>query len=94
MIQKALRVEDIDAPEGFTPGAFEFTIDSNHWVTGMAFRCPCGCGREGYLPFKPEKSPSWEFNGDVDKPTLKPSVLQVGGCRWHGWLKQGQWHSV
>ncbi|WP_246176697.1 DUF6527 family protein [Parvibaculum sedimenti] len=59
----------------------------------MAFRCPCGCGSEGNLPFRPEPSPSWNWNGNEASPTLTPSVRWVGGCRWHGWLTDGEWRA-
>lgn len=30
----------------------------------------------------------WTWNGDIDKPTLSPSVHTVGV--WHGWVRDGQ----
>ncbi|WP_081816764.1 DUF6527 family protein [Fodinicurvata fenggangensis] len=90
---KALLVEDIDAVR-VTPGAYEFTVrHGEEDPCGMIFNCPCGCGREGYLPFKPEPSPSWLWDGNREAPTLRPSVLQIGGCRWHGFLTAGEWRS-
>lgn len=77
-----------------TPGGFKFVIrPGDSEPCGMEFTCPCGCGREGYLPFKPEPSPSWDWDGDRAAPTLRPSVQQVGGCRWHDWLTAGVWRS-
>lgn len=87
----AVLVDDV-ADHHDTPGAYDIrTIDGEGRPAGMGFVCPCGCRREGWLPFKPERSPSWEWDGSVEKPTLSPSVLQVGGCRWHGWLRAGVW---
>lgn len=75
-----------------TPGGIKFgMLPGAEQPCGMLFTCPCGCGRDGWLPFRPETSPSWEWDGNREKPTLKPSVLQVGGCRWHGWLRAGVW---
>lgn len=92
-VLKATRVEDIDEVKA-TSGAYEFTIrPGEDEPCGMIFNCPCGCGREGYLPFRPEPSPSWEWNGSREAPTLHPSVRQVGGCGWHGWLTAGEWRS-
>lgn len=82
--------EDIDDVKA-KPGAFEFYVDSNRQVAGMIYACPCGCGRTGALPFKPAPSPSWNWNGDREKPTLTPSVHNVG--HWHGWLTDGVWRS-
>lgn len=35
--------------------------------------------------------PSWEWDGNEDKPTLKPSVHAVG--RWHGYFTNGRMES-
>lgn len=93
---KALIVPDIDGDPGQEPGAIEFREwHTRDEIAGLGFRCPCGCGREGYLPFAREGDhPSWEWDGNLEKPTLTPSVLQVGGCRWHGWLRNGEWKAV
>lgn len=57
--------------------------------------CPCGCGTISVLRVgnghKPDKSPSWHWNGSTDRPTLTPSVHHVG--HWHGWLTDGEWRS-
>lgn len=84
-------VDDVDDHRG-TPGAIDLrTFDGAGRVAGIGFICPCGCGQEGWLPFRPEPSPSWEWDGNREKPTLRPSVLQRNGCRWHGWLRAGVW---
>jgi hypothetical protein len=81
-------IKDLDAS---VPGAYQVLVyhSDKDKTAGMAFICPCGCGREGYLPFRPAPSPSWEFDGNIESPTLHPSIQQVGGCQWHGWLKAG-----
>ena len=78
---RATMVEDID--DSTVAGAVEIR------ETGLAFRCPCGCERESWLPFRPEASPSWEWDGNREAPTLSPSVHNVG--HWHGFLKSGWW---
>jgi hypothetical protein len=41
----------------------------------VEFICP-GCGYLHCLNIRPSESrPSWEFNGDYDKPTFQPSIL-------------------
>lgn len=53
------------------------------------FICP-GCGRHTAIALRPvvDGSPqSWEFDGNEQAPTLKPSIKHVG-C-WHGWLTAG-----
>lgn len=64
---------------------------------GMMFVCPCGCGERSYLAFdnNEQPHPRWKFSGSRDKPTLSPSVHAIGfPCKWHGWLRVGQWESV
>jgi hypothetical protein len=89
--------------DGFTcvtaPGDFRF-LDENDDPTAdpasvawMEFRCPrsgCYCGqiRAGY-PAKPADSPSWQLDGNMEKPTLQPSINCISGCGWNGWLKAG-----
>lgn len=63
----------------------------------LAFWCP-GCDSVPYLgalhmvPVNTtEKSPSWDWNGDLEKPTLSPSILtkrsDIGVC--HSFLRDG-----
>jgi hypothetical protein len=40
----------------------------------LAFWCP-GCLCVHALAIKPAPSPSWEFDGNYDRPTFSPSVL-------------------
>jgi hypothetical protein len=82
--------EDIEEVKA-TAGAFEFFVDRDQKVAGMVYSCPCGCGRTGALNFRPHPSPSWEWNGDREKPNLTPSVHHVG--HWHGFLTDGVWRS-
>lgn len=84
---RAIRVDDIsnrDSP----PGSYKFFVDGD-LIGGMNYRCPCGCGMLSVLPFKPEPSPSWEWDRNWDAPTLTPSVHHVG--HWHGYLRGGFW---
>jgi hypothetical protein len=63
----------------------------------LVFVCP-GCvagGPNGYegvhmLPVNTElKTPSWNWNGNLEAPTLSPSILSNGYCRCHSFLKDG-----
>lgn len=95
---KAVRVEDLRALADPAPGAYGlvFAYSNPSMVAAIDFACPCGCGRCGCLPVNGHgrPGPSWDWDGDLDAPTLRPSVQQVGGCRWHGWLTAGEWRSV
>lgn len=57
--------------------------------------CPCGCGRVHCIPVhKGEKLPGhWLWDGNREKPTLTPSILATVGCRWHGYLTNGEFVS-
>ena len=65
---------------------------------GLWLWCP-GCeeihrpqvaGVDGDLPV----GPCWDWDGDVDQPTLSPSFLIQGGSRnihCHSFIRAGQW---
>jgi hypothetical protein len=71
---------------------------------GVSFDCPCGCGRRCAVPFAnpldgqpaPEGysgGRGWNRTGDTfEALTLSPSIQRVepDGCRWHGWIRDGE----
>lgn len=87
---RAKRFDDIDLVKQVA-GAFEYYKSGDRYPAGMIYTCPCGCGHMGALAFRPHKSPSWDWDGNMEAPTLLPSVHHVG--HWHGWLKNGIWVS-
>lgn len=89
---RAIIVPEIRSEAGLTAGAIELR-ELNGEMKGIAFRCPCGCGEESWLPVgRGERG--WEWDGNREAPTLKPSVLQSGlPCKWHGYLTGGEWKS-
>lgn len=94
----AILVDNIRSEDGRVRGAIEL----RRWpdnderagdVAGIAFRCPCGCGNESWLPVSIGDR-GWLWDGNIEKPTLTPSVLQSGlPCKWHGYLTAGEWRS-
>lgn len=74
------------------PGSFKINNDPD-FGKFLIYCCPCGCQALGSLRIgineKPEESPSWNWNGSTDSPTLRPSVHHVG--HWHGYLTDGVW---
>ena len=86
---RAIIVDDIGSEVGHRPGAVEIReLDGK--VEGMAFRCPCGCGFESWLPIGREQR-GWEWDGNREAPSLTPSILQSGmPCKWHGYLTSGE----
>lgn len=76
------------------PGDFIFTTARDYeGHAGMIFLCPCGCKSPRSVVFRgaPNRDgrPSWQWNGNEDKPSLRPSLLATTGCRWHGFLTDG-----
>ena len=70
------------------------------------YLCPRRPGEVCGVPIKPLASPpynsGWDWNGNVEAPTLTPSVNCVaerdgkptGGCGWHGYVKAGKLEGV
>jgi len=85
-------------------GAFQyFGIRPGKSPLGLHYKCPCGCGDVGTLRFRhaSDSRPSWEWDGNVDMPTLKPSInhrhVENGVLtdeHWHGYLTAGKFVSV
>jgi hypothetical protein len=51
-------------------------------------------GTFNHLPIyrgQKERTPSWKWNGDLDKPTLEPSIHCID--HWHGFLRCGRLES-
>jgi len=67
---------------------------------GISFDCPCGeCGERTLLCFENpvhggaaiEKQNTWKRKGETfETMTLTPSIQRMGGCRWHGYLTNGE----
>jgi hypothetical protein len=89
---EATIVADIRSPEGEQPGAIELR-ERDGEVKGFAIRCPCGCGDEGWIPVTIGER-GWQWDGNREAPTLSPSLQQLGPCKWHGFLRAGQWEQA
>jgi hypothetical protein len=66
---------------------------------GVRLKCPCGCASPLYVPFKnpisggAENPDGWHRVGDAfETLTLTPSIQRASpkGCRWHGFITNGQ----
>lgn len=68
---------------------------------GIIMDCPCGDADEGHQLYVPFKNPidggtsveprGWDRTGDTfDTLTLSPSILRTTGCKWHGWIRNGE----
>lgn len=73
---------------------------------GITFKCPCGAACVPvFVPFSnpegggpPVVSPgghSWTREGNTfETLTLTPSIQRVEGCRWHGYVTNGEVRTV
>jgi hypothetical protein len=68
---------------------------------GLGFECPCGCDVRCFVPFSNPLdggpahglSSHWERTGDsIDSLTLRPSIQRMEGCKWHGFITNGEAH--
>jgi hypothetical protein len=88
---KAVRVHSWDDLN--SPGCFMFDEQKR----SMLLVCPCGeCLRIRSIPldaYPNDKVPRWHWDGNEDLPTLTPSILDKGGCGWHGFLTAGVFRS-
>ncbi len=58
----------------------------------ILFMCPSGCGQMRSILIGPlDNHPYWIWDGNEDNPTLTPSIQVVLECRWHGFLRNGEW---
>ena len=76
------------------PGDFKLLLDGED--RRIVYACPRGKGLCG-VAIAPSKLPngaSWTFDGNMETPTLSPSINCVGGCGWHGFVTAGEWRSV
>lgn len=72
-------------------------------AVAISFKCPCGDGREvclmlrnpldGGPPLEGYEGHSWQREGETfETLTLTPSIQRAdpGGCRWHGFITNGE----
>lgn len=85
---------DEDGHEFCAPGCWNISdVDAvgKAWFNAL---CPCGCGDPFMIPIQtgPKQDGSWEWDGNMEVPTLSPSILRIGGCAWHGFFQAGKWN--
>lgn len=71
------------------PGTFEWAVNGEGKLCSIIFTCPCGCGDLSAIAVTGTRA--WAWDGNVERPTLNPSVKRTTGCKWHGWLRDGVW---
>lgn len=97
-----------DALKAAGPGAFTYTYEETEdgtrgRIIGMIHYLPgAGYGHINIRPYSGSAA-AWDWDGNIEKPTLHPSVNAKpaephgdypGRVGWHGWLRNGRWESV
>jgi hypothetical protein len=74
---------------------------ASQWSEGqksLSFMYPCGCGCVHAVPIKPFQGNGWDWDGNIETPTLTPSLglyprdgkaSDGSGYHWHGYLTAG-----
>jgi uncharacterized protein DUF6527 len=77
------------------PGTSEWLNGQDGKIAALNYVCPCGCGTVGCVPVKIGiAKDSWNWDGNLLKPTLTPSIQKHSPCRWHGYLTAGVFKNV
>ena len=77
------------------PGTASWLLHEEHkQICHLQFVCPCGCGAVVLLPVSATGEGGWQWDGNVNLPTLAPSIQRTSGCKWHGYLRRGVFESV
>jgi hypothetical protein len=90
------------------PGAMEAAAIPDPGEQGhIEFACPRGHGYCGPIVvgngFKPAGRGTWRWDGNVERPSLLPSIhclaqdddgRRLAGCGWHGYLAGGMWRDA
>ena len=71
----------------------KFEKDRDGWFDGVRFDCP-GCRDIHFIPLVGDDKRRWKWNGDIEKPTLDPSVKATSYWKdekkiCHFYLKEG-----
>jgi len=94
----AKRFEGWDAGEAYGPGAFMIQGDGEE--KDFLFILP---GEDFWRSIRIKTGPkvdnAWQWDGNLETPTLHPSILAWDRAdhkveHWHGWLQNGRFNSV
>jgi hypothetical protein len=73
------------------PGSAEWSRDEDEKPQSLIFICPCGCRKVRSVPVAGDRA--WQWDGNLESPTLTPSIKIIGECGWHGFLTNGEWRT-
>ncbi len=91
---KAIRVSGFDEAIKAGPGAFYYEYDQDA-IVGMTIVDPNSTPDEdgdhmklAGVSFAPGR---WTFDGNLDEPSVTPSIFIDQPHGWHGYLTKGEW---
>jgi hypothetical protein len=92
MRAKATRVADDNYSNMAKPGDYMLGEFVDGKPGRLTFNCPCGCDKVAAVSLKPTNPNGWDFDGNLECPTVHPSIDIYGEqqSHWHGWLKNGE----
>jgi hypothetical protein len=79
--------------EGAGPGSWCYLRTPDGQIRNIAMMLPGQTVPQAIdiAPHGTHGRPQWTLSGDLERPTLSPSIHLVGF--WHGWLREGRFVS-
>lgn len=76
------------------PGYFQIFIGPAGSGWYFLYNCPCGCGTDEIVPLELQGEDTWHrdgwrWDGDLERPTLMPSLRRNTPCKVHFNVTQG-----
>ena len=98
--EQIIKYDDLNFGDGgptradLPPGTARWYEDANG--RRLEYICPCGCQGVGSLPVDlgQHLDRRWQWDGNIESPTLSPSILRYSTCKWHGYLIAGEWKNA
>ncbi len=71
-------------------GHWWFITGRNGERIGMGCYCPCGCCERAFIPIVPiDGLAYWNWDDNVEEPTLSPAIQLKTRCAWRGHMQKG-----
>ena len=84
------KIIDAELPEEYKDGILYILCEGANFYTAI-MKCPCGCGELFHLNLNNSISrPRWKINFKNGKPTIRPSILRLKGCKSHFFINNGE----
>jgi len=88
------QVINFDSPyrKDLFAGSSEWSKNQHGEWSVLDFVCPCGCGKTCTINVTDDPNKTnfaWEWDGNLEKPTLKQMIKGLSECGWQGYLTEG-----